>query len=278
MFLLWQIFPTVAVAAGVAAIMTAFSLRAKGARSSQALAAFALGAGYFAGHVSITGWTPFPPMDTTNWLPYFAISGAAIGSLSVLLSPKLARIAVLGLFCAGTMRLLLAPKFRYGWSAEEGWLWVGGLGCAALLLALSLEVSAGRSSIATEPALILTIVSAGTACCLMLSGSLLLGQFAAALSAATFGSLLLTRRGQTVGASATSVFSLLLVALLVSGYFFAELPALSALLLVAAPVGSLIPIGIAALRWVIAARVIVAITTVSGAILAAYRLSPSWSE
>jgi hypothetical protein len=280
MFLLKQFLPAVAVAAVVAAIITAFAfaLRAKGARARRALAAFALGTGYFSGHVFITGWTPFPPTDTTNWLPYFALFAAAIGSLSYLLSSRFARIAVLGFICVGAMRLLLAPKFQYGWSAEQGWLWVGGLGCVAVLQALSLEAIARRSLIALELPLLLIIVSAGIAGALMLSGSLLLGQFGAVLLAAVLGSLVFTWRGGIGGDGAAAVLSVVGVALLASGYFFAELPVLSAVLLAAAPVVPLIPIGIPSPRWAAAVRVAVVVAAVSGAILAAYCSSPPWSE
>jgi len=277
MFLLEQILPAVAVAAAVAVAVSAFALCAKHGRVVAALTAFGLSAGYFAGHIFITGWRPFPPTDTTNWLPYFALAAAAIGSLAFLLNSKAARIAVLGLLFVGAMRLLLAPKFRYGWSAEQGQLWVVGLACAALLLALSLAAIARRSLFALEP-LLLIIVSAGTAGALMLSGSLLLGQFAAVLSAAVLGSFVLTWRGRIDGDGAASVFSLLLVALVACGYFFAELPALSAILLATAPLGALIPNGISAPRWAAAVRMALVAAAVSGAMLAAFRSSPPWSR
>src|SRR5215204_6266695 len=150
MFLLEQLFPAVAVAAAVAAILIAPALRGRGVRASPVLGPFALGAGYFAGHVFITGWTPFPPTDTTNWLPYFSLVAAAISSLASLLLSKAVRIAVLGFVCMGAMRLLLAPKFRYGWSAEQGWVWVACLGGVALLLTLGIAAMARHSAIAVE--------------------------------------------------------------------------------------------------------------------------------
>jgi len=77
---------------------------------------------------------------------------------------------------------------------------------------------------------------------LMLSGSMLLGQFAVVLGAAVFGSLVLTARKVALGRGIVPVFTLLLVPLLLSGYFFAELPASSAALIAFAPVLALIPI------------------------------------
>ena len=87
----------------------------------------------------------------------------------------------------------------------------------------------------------------------------------------------LTLRGGIDGSVAASVFSLLLVALLASGYFFAELPVLSAVLPAAAPVGALIPVGISAPRWAAAARVAVTVAVVVGAMRVALRWSPPWS-
>jgi hypothetical protein len=79
-------------------------------------------------------------------------------------------------------------------------------------------------------------------------------------------------------AEVASVFSLVGVALLASGYFFAELPAISAVLLAVAPVIPRIPIGTSAPRWSAAARLAVALAVVSAAIITAFRSSPSWSE
>jgi hypothetical protein len=278
MYLLEQLLPPVAVAAAVAATVCALALRGKSARASRVLAAWALGAGYAAGQVFITGGTSFPPTDTTNWLPYFAIMAGVIASLDFFVESKAARLVVFGLACVGVMRLLLAPMFRYGWSAGQGWIWVVCLACATLLLALSVEAMARRGSIAFEPALLLSLVAAGMAGALMLSGSLLLGQFAAVLSAAVLGTLVLTWRGWIDWDGVASVFSLIGVALLVCGYFFAELPTPSAVLLVSAPALALIPYRISAPRWATAARVAVVIAATGGAVLAAFRASPPLSQ
>jgi hypothetical protein len=67
----------------------------------------------------------------------------------------------------------------------------------------------------------------------------------------------------------TPVFALFLGLLLVSGYFFAELPATSALLLAAAPVLGLIPTGRLSRLSAAAIRVIlVSLPVVAGVIVA----------
>jgi hypothetical protein len=75
-----------------------------------------------------------------------------------------------------------------------------------------------------------------------LSGSLLLGQFAGLLGASIFGWLILLLRNRGSDESIVLPFSLLEGALLVSGYFFASLPALSALFLALAPAPALLPV------------------------------------
>src|SRR6187399_2583781 len=137
MFLLKQILPAVIVALAIAAGLSACVTLLRNERLRKVLVLFALALGYAAGHFFITGWTPFPPTDTTNWLPYFALAAAAAGSLLYLLRSNSTRIALGGFVAIGAIRLLLDSKFRYGWSALQGWLWVLGLALLVLLIALS---------------------------------------------------------------------------------------------------------------------------------------------
>ena len=85
---------------------------------------------------------------------------------------------------------------------------------------------------------------AGTFGALMLSGSMLLAQFAVVLGAAVFGSLAFAIRKVALGRGIVPVFSLLMGTLLVSAYFFAELPLSSAALLAFAPGLALLPLGV----------------------------------
>jgi hypothetical protein len=243
MSLLEQILPSAIVAVMVAVGLCGLALYLGKDRARGALGPLALGLAYLAGHLVITGWIAFPPADTTNWLPYFALTAAVLGALCALVATKAwARVIIFALISAGALRLLLRPKFQYGWSLGEGWLWVGCLVCAFVLLAVILDALGRRAATANEMPAFLLITCAGTFGALLLSGSILLAQFAAVLGAAVFGSLLFAVWKVPLGRGIVPVFSLLLAALLVSGYFFADLPLGSAPLLAFAPALALVPI------------------------------------
>lgn len=274
MFLLRQILPAAIVALAIAAALSAGAIFCRNERLRQILAPFALGFGYFFGHFFMTGWTAFPPTDTTNWLPYFALAAAAAGSLLHSLNSKTARIALITLTAMGALRLLLDPKFRYGWSLGRGWMWVFCLTLVVSLIALSLSAIDRRSAVAFELPVLLLIVYSGTSGALMLSGSLLLGQFAAVLAAVILGTLVLALRGVARAEGIAPGFSLLLIALLVSGYFFADLPGTSAILLAAAPAFVLLSGGIIGAQLMFALRVILLCAPIGIALLLAFLSSP----
>jgi hypothetical protein len=123
----------------------------------------------------------------------------------------------------------------------------------------------------------LLIVSAGTFGGLMLSGSMLLGQFAAVLAAAVFGSLVLNIRRVNLGRGIVPVFSLLVGTLLVSGYFFAELPAGSAALIAFAPAVALIPIHMPSKLIAFGIRAALVSVPAIVALVLAFRSSPPLS-
>src|SRR5687768_7789408 len=138
MFLLKQILPAVLLAMAVAAGVQGFALWRGTPRARRAFTPVALGLGYFSGHFFITGWTPFPPTDTTNWLPYFALAAAGLGAIWSAFQKAAVAWGFLVLMAVCAMRLLLAPKFRYGWAMGQGWIWVIGLGLGIVLLSIAL--------------------------------------------------------------------------------------------------------------------------------------------
>lgn len=275
MFLLKQILPAAIMAMMVAAGLCGLALCWGRERTRCAFAPLAIGLAYFAGHSFVTGWTSFPPADTTNWLPYFALATAVLGATCAVLPPKTwPRLLIFGLVSMGALALLLKPKFQYAWSLTEGCTWVACLGCAMVLLAVIVDALTRRSALAIETPAVLLTTCAGACGALMLSGSMLLGQFAAVLGGAVFGSLVLAARKIALGRGIVPLFSLLLGALLISGYFFAELPVASAMLLAFSPVLALVPMNMSSKFLALGMRAMLVSAPIVVALFLAFRSSP----
>ena len=274
MFLLKQILPAVLLAMSVAVGVQGLAWWLGTRRAHLALTPVALGLGYFFGHCLITGWTPFPPTDTTNWLPYFGLAAAGLGMFWGAF-PKAAFAWVsLALLAVCALRLLLEPKFRYGWAAGQGWIWVIVLGFGVAFLGVVLSALVRRSSAAIELPFVVLMVGAGSSGALMLSGSFLLGQFGAVLVGAICGAVVFSRRGSAGIEGIAPVVSVLLGVLLVSGYLFADLPGPSALLLAGAPVLALIPTGRLSGLSGAGLRMGLVSLPVAAAVILAFRASP----
>jgi hypothetical protein len=237
-FLLKQLLPAVLAAMLVSGV---FAIAGRLWRASNWADAVALGAGYACGHLVTAGWPALPPGEATQWLPYFAIIVTIVGVLDTLLRPPGSiRTVVWFLCCAGILRLLLASKFQYGWSLLGGTVWVAVLAAGMLVLTIFFDRAAQRDASISVP-LIVTIVAGGTGLAVMFSGSLLLGQLAIVLAAAS-GAIVLVGflLPNTVnGRGIAPVASAVLTGLWLSGYYFAELPPATALLLAAAPIPAL---------------------------------------
>ena len=275
MFLLKQILPAVLLAMTVAAVVQGLALWRGTARAQRALTPVAIALGYFCGHFLVTGWTVFPPTDTTNWLPYFGLAAAAVGILwEAFPKARNVRLSLLVLLAVGALRLLLEPKFRYAWVPPQGWIWVICLGCGIAVLGVVLRTLVRRSSAAIEYPSFLLVVGAGSSGALMLSGSMLLGQLGALFVGSIFGAMIISLRSTVGNDGSVPVFSVLLGTLLASGYFFAELPASSAVLLAAAPVLAFIPTGRLSAPPRTALRIILVSLPVLAGVILAFRASP----
>jgi hypothetical protein len=242
MFLLQQLLPGVLVAVLLSGV---FAIVGRLWRANNWADAVALAIGYTGGHAVTTGWPAFPPSEATQWLPYFALATMFLAVLDVFLRPAGSLRALIWILCsAGLLRLLLKPKFQYGWSLPEGVLWIAGLAAGMLVLASSLDAAVRRDS--TSSSLVLTIVACGTGATLMLSGSMLLGLLAMVLAAA-LGAILVVAflfPKAVEGRGAVPVTVALLASFWLSGYFYAELPPASALLLAAASFPALLLISL----------------------------------
>ena len=238
MFLLRQILPGILVALLVSGVFTIVGRLWKANSWTDAIA---VGVGYAVGHAVTAGWPAFPPIEATQWLPYFGIAVTLLAVIDTMLRPPGSVRAVIWLLCcAGILSLLLTSKFKYGWSFSAGMLWIAALATAMLVLTSFLDRAAQRDASISLP-LILTIVAGGTGLALMLSGSMLLGQLALVLAGA-FGAIVIVGMllpNSINGRGIAPVSATLLCGLWLSGYFFSELPSVSGLLLSVSPIPAL---------------------------------------
>jgi hypothetical protein len=245
MQLLKQMLPSAALGAAVAgALLFVFARWWNSA--NRCAGAVAIGAGYVAGHVLAAGWPSFPPRSATHWLFWFAVIGVIVAVADTLVRPKeTVRLITWAIISTIACRLILQPKFSYAWGAAEGWLWVFAIALGVVALTCCLDLIERRPFGPATLFSVTTVLCAGTCIALMLSGSLLLGQLACILSAiaATCFLLIIAVTVLFHPSGAAAPLSLVCAGLWLSGFFYAELPASSALLLALAPAGALLPLG-----------------------------------
>jgi hypothetical protein len=277
MQLLKQMLPSAALAAAVAAALL-FVLARWWKSASRCAGAIAIGAGYIAGHVLAAGWAPFSPRSATHWLFWFAVIGVIAAAADALVRPKgTVRLVTWAIVSTIAFRLILQPKFNYAWSAAEGWLWVFTIALGVVGLTCTFNLIERRPFGRATLFSVTTVLCAGTCIALMLSGSLLLGQLACVLTAIAAICFLLIIAVTTPfhPGGAAAPLSLVCASLWLSGSFYAELPAASALLLALAPVGVLLPLGRENPPWrILACRIAVVAVPVAIAIALAFQASP----
>jgi hypothetical protein len=282
MQLLKQMLPSAAFAGAVAGALL-FVLARWWKSANRCAGAIAIAAGYVAGHVLAVGWAPFPPRSATHWLFWFAAIGGIASAADALVRPK-GRIRLVTWTIISTIacRFILQPKFIYAWSAMEGWLWVFAIALGVVVLTCCLDLIERRPFGPATLFSLTTVLCAGTCVALMLSGSLLLGQLACILTAITATCLLLiiavTAPSRPSGAAVP--LGLVCAGLWLSGFFYAELPAPSAMLFAIAPALALVPVAKESHpRWRgLACRTAFVAVPVVLAVVIAFRLSPPLTE
>ncbi len=202
----------------------------------------ALATAYIAGHVGTLGWPPFPAIEANQWVAWFTIVAAVMGVVEAARAvPAWRQWMLRVLLLAATLWLVLRPMVDYSWEPGQAVLWIGGIGALALGLWVELELVLPRLSPAAGWLTLLLQVSGGAAA-LAMSGSLALGLLAGGLAAGVGAALVLSLvlGGRPITATVIPVPGLVLTGLLTAGYFYSELPALSALLVAASPLAALL--------------------------------------
>ena len=202
------------------------------------LIAAALGVGYIVGYLGLEGLPVFPPKLGTHWLFYLAILGLIVA--------RFWHRAVWGPIAQITIsiiipRLLLTSTFKHTWGPIEGIIWWVCLAVVIFIIWHFVEQSFSALPSGASSPFVYFGLSGGTALILALSGSLRLAQHCGILVALFAASWILTlglqrdRKRFVFPRGASSVVTLLLIGIWMNGYFFAEVPAMSAILLGIAP-------------------------------------------
>lgn len=273
MFLFQQMAPG-AMAAMLVAAALCLAVRRFGWDKCEWLGAVPLGIGYACGHLIVTGWPGFPPKDATNWILNFALVAVPVGFIGACTMSARTRLGAAVALSIAALSLLLKPKFQYGWSPIEGVVWIVALAVLTVVHWLSLDLARRRGgNNGIEIVLLILMPSLGAGVALLLSGSIVLGQFGLVLTAAALGATLPGSRPLSPSSASLAAFAGIFSPLLVSGYFYAELPAGSALLLWAT--GPLVLICRATISArILALRIGAVLVCVVVAVVLAFRASP----
>lgn len=203
------------------------------------LIAAALGAGYIVGYLGLEGLPPFPPKLGTHWLCYLAIIGLIVGSFwHLAVWGPIAQVAISIII----PRLLLTSIFKYTWGPIVGIIWWVCLAVVIFIFWHFVEQSFSALPSGASGPFVYFGVSGGTALILALSGSLRLAQHGGILVVLFAASWIVTlvlqrnRKRFVFPPGVSPVVTLLLAGVWMNGYFFAEVPAASAILLVISPV------------------------------------------
>ena len=213
------------------------------------IVAVALSAGYLVGYFGLEGFSvlPFPPRQGIHWLCCLAIIGLIVAGFWHF--SRWGRLVAQVVLAVVIPRLLLNSAFKYTWGQLEGVIWWVCIAVAIFIFWNLVQQSFTLLPRGASGSFVYFGLSGGTALVLALSGSLRLAQHSGILVALFAASwvitLVLQRRSKNnwrvLPPGASPVVALLLAGIWMNGYFYEEVPAVSAILLVLslflAPIG-----------------------------------------
>lgn len=226
----------------VSAVVLAVAWWRPGVAGRRGWPAVAIALGYVVGHTAIIGRPPFPAIESTQWPFWLALAAALVATpLAWVEAGAWTAWIRRVVFAVGVPLLLLSALFRHRFGKLEGVLWLAGLALAFIVLAWAVESLADRLPGPAIPGGLVVAASAASAV-ILLSGSALVSQLggvlAATLGAVTVATLL--RPGRSLESSGAFGFVVVYWAMLLSGRFYVEVAAPSAILLALAPLSGLV--------------------------------------
>ena len=194
--------------------------------------AVAMAAAYLFGHWVVKGFQPFPPVETTGWIPFLVLASVALGLAMLRYHdrpwPQVAPVVLTGLALWLTMR----PLYIYTWNTQEALFYSVGFAAAWLGLWSALHFAVRAVKDRSLP-LALSMAAGASAIVLALSGTALFGQLTGALAAGLGGVTIIAwrRRRFDLGLSAVPVLAVILPVVWLNGLFYAEVPVICVVLL-----------------------------------------------
>ena len=210
------------------------------------LTAVAIGIGYIIGYIGIEGSVTFIPKESRHWIFYFTIF-ALFSSTYWDYSGWRQTISQL-IYSIALPRILLNSYFQHIWGTFEGVIW-----WVCLSIGTFIFWNIVKQSFSTIPSSNTSIpfiyfgISGGTALIIALSGSVRIAQHAGILTALFAAiwiiTIVLQRNLKSDSDSNSHVFTIsvsplvtfLFVGIWMNGYFYAEAPSASVLLLAGSP-------------------------------------------
>lgn len=199
------------------------------------LVGIALSVGYIVGYIGLEGIPPFPPREGVHWLCYLALIGLILGVFWHL--ARFGRLIAQVVVSIVIPRLLLSSMFKYNWGQVEGIIWWVCLAVVIFIFWNRVQQSFTLLPSGGWSPFVYFGLSGGTALILAVSGSLRLAQHAGILTALFAAIWIITLFLQSddkvpvFPISASAVIALALSGIWMNGYFYEEVPVMSAVLL-----------------------------------------------
>ena len=205
--------------------------------------AVGLGLGYITGYLGILGWPMFPPLEATQWLFSIAVAGLTLGIAERWWRRHQSITWTVRFLIAGAVSwVLLRPLMAYSWSPLVSVAWTTGFTAGSVGF-WKIQQRLDGYAAPRFHALLLTVLGTTESIVIGLSSSVALAQLQGVLTAAVAATLVVAWRFPRALDSLNAgipLVSVLFVAHGAAAFFFAEMPAASAVLLGLAPLGALL--------------------------------------
>ncbi len=197
---------------------------------------------YLVGHYFARGFPLLPPVESAQWLFLLTIGAALVGTLDALghRAPLGSQIAWRLVFCAITIALLVTPARSYLGPAKTA-TWVVVLSLLTTMVWTALNLQAQRQAGAGLP-FVLSFISLAASAALVIGHTAAISQLVG-IVASLMGSAFvvgLLQPSFSLANGVVAVFVTLLVGTTVIGMFFADLPAVTGLLVIVSPFATMV--------------------------------------